>query len=76
MATTIDFRELPYRFLELVTRADAGDEVIVTDGDTPRAILRPLPLPLPRVPGLHPGSMQTSPDFDAPLPDDFWTGQS
>ena len=28
-----------------------------------------------RIPGLHPGAFQMAPDFDAPLPDDFWTGQ-
>ena len=74
MATTIDFRELVSRFLELVTRVDAGDEVIVTDGETPRAIFRPQPSSRPRSPGLHPGAMQTAPDFDAPLPEEFWMG--
>jgi hypothetical protein len=29
-----------------------------------------------RVPGLHPGAIQSAADFDAPLPDDFWTGQT
>jgi hypothetical protein len=29
----------------------------------------------PRLPGLHAGAIQTAPDFDAPLPDDFWAGQ-
>ena len=29
-----------------------------------------------RVLGLHPGSMQMSDDFDAPLPDEFWFGKS
>lgn len=28
-----------------------------------------------RLPGLHPGAMQASEDFDAPLPDEFWTGR-
>lgn len=28
----------------------------------------------PRVPGLHPGAIWASEDFDDPLPDAFWTG--
>jgi len=28
-----------------------------------------------RVAGLHPGAFEPAPDFDAPLPDEFWTGQ-
>ena len=31
--------------------------------------------PKPRVVGLHPGSMEMAPDFDDPLPDEFWFGQ-
>ena len=27
-----------------------------------------------RIPGLHPGSIWMSEDFDAPLPDEFWVG--
>lgn len=35
----------------------------------------PVPVsPKPRVPGLHPGAIWTSEDFDEPLPDEFWTG--
>ena len=29
-----------------------------------------------RVPGLHPGEILTSDDFDQPLPDEFWTGEA
>ena len=25
--------------------------------------------------GLHPGAMEMSPDFDEPLPDEFWLGK-
>jgi hypothetical protein len=28
-----------------------------------------------RIPGLQPGSIWTSQDFDDPLPDTFWTGE-
>jgi len=31
--------------------------------------------PGPRVAELHPGAMEMAPDFDAPLPDEFWLGK-
>lgn len=30
--------------------------------------------PRERMAGLHPGAIVMSPDFDAPLPDEFWLG--
>jgi antitoxin (DNA-binding transcriptional repressor) of toxin-antitoxin stability system len=75
MATTIDIRELPDRFGELVAQAGAGIEVIVTEGGIPRAVLLPLPLARPRVAGLHAGAIDPAPDFDEPLPEEFWTGR-
>jgi antitoxin (DNA-binding transcriptional repressor) of toxin-antitoxin stability system len=76
MATAIDIRELPARLDEVLALASAGGEVILLEGSTPRARLVPLGPPAPRVAGLHPGALQAAPDFDAPLPDDFWAGQS
>ena len=68
---TVDIRELPGRFAELLAE---DQEIIVTDGQVPRAQLIPLPHGQPRIAGLHPGAIQTSDDFDAPLSDAFWTG--
>ena len=70
--TLVDIAELPARFEELVQLAAAGAEVVVTDGDVPRARLLPVPTPapnggVPRVPGLHAGMIRTTADFDAPL---------
>lgn len=31
--------------------------------------------PRERVAGLHPGAIVMAPDFDAPLPDEFWLGK-
>jgi antitoxin (DNA-binding transcriptional repressor) of toxin-antitoxin stability system len=74
--TTIDIKELPARFLEIVSQAATGTDVIVTEGDIPRARLVPLaPVPV-RIPGLHAGAIHTADDFDAPLPEEFWTGIS
>jgi antitoxin (DNA-binding transcriptional repressor) of toxin-antitoxin stability system len=74
--TQVDVRELAGRFAEILAAARAGTEVIVTEGDVPRAKLVPLSLPFPRTPGLHPGSMHAAEDFDAPLSDEFWLGTS
>jgi antitoxin (DNA-binding transcriptional repressor) of toxin-antitoxin stability system len=72
--TTVDYRELASRLDELLSSIELGSEVIVTDGEIPRAKLVPLPQGGTRVPGLHPGSMIASDDFDAPLGDEFWMG--
>jgi antitoxin (DNA-binding transcriptional repressor) of toxin-antitoxin stability system len=72
---TVEISDLPGQFAEIVSLAAAGTEVILTEGNVPRAKLVPLPAPSrPRVLGLHPGAISTAPDFDAPLPDDFWLG--
>jgi antitoxin (DNA-binding transcriptional repressor) of toxin-antitoxin stability system len=75
MATTINIRDLSARFEEAVEVATLGGEVILTDGATTRARLVPCVQPSERVPGLHDGAIVTAPDFDFPLPDDFWAGQ-
>jgi antitoxin (DNA-binding transcriptional repressor) of toxin-antitoxin stability system len=74
MATTIDIRELLARLEEALALAASGGEVILTDGATPRARIVPLGGAGPRVADLHAGAIQAAPDFDAPLPDDFWAG--
>ena len=75
MITTIDIRELPARLEEALAVTAAGGEVILTDGAAPRARIVPCTGASPRVAGLHAGAIQAAPDFDAPLPDDFWIGQ-
>ena len=76
MATTIDIRELPARLNEALALASAGGEVILLDGSSPCARLVPFASAPSRDAGLHPGAIQPTLDFDAPLPEDFWTGQS
>jgi antitoxin (DNA-binding transcriptional repressor) of toxin-antitoxin stability system len=75
MTTAIDIRELPARLEEALAVASAGGEVLLLDGSTPRARLVPFSSASLRMAGLHPGALQPAPDFDAPLPDDFWAGQ-
>jgi antitoxin (DNA-binding transcriptional repressor) of toxin-antitoxin stability system len=76
MSTRIDVRELLGRLSEALAVVSAGGEVLLTDGVSPRVRLVPCAEPGSRVPGLHAGAIQVAPDFDAPLPDDFWTGKS
>lgn len=77
MSTTIEIQELPARWEEALALVSAGGEVLLTEGTIPRARLVPCQAsPGPLVPGLHPGAIEPSADFDAPLPDDFWTGNT
>ena len=75
MTTTLDIRELPTRLEEVLALAASGGEVILTDGAIPRARLVPCGATGPRGAGLHAGAIQPAPDFDAPLPEEFWVGQ-
>ncbi len=75
MPTTIDIGDLPARLDEALAIVAAGEEVVLLDGPTPRARLVPNVRPGQRAAGLHAGAIQPAPDFDAPLPDDFWAGR-
>ena len=71
---TIDIQEKKPELTELLPLVTAGTEIILTEGDTPVARLVPFSGPSStRVPGLHVGSAWMSQDFNAPLPDEFWT---
>lgn len=61
------------KLLELVA---SGLDVVLTEGKSPVARLVPVSRKVkkPRVPGLSKGKIWISPDFDAPLPDEFWLG--
>jgi antitoxin (DNA-binding transcriptional repressor) of toxin-antitoxin stability system len=72
---TVDVLDAQVRLPELLSLVASGTEVILTEGNTPLARLLPIAdLPPPRVAGLHAGAIRISDDFDAPLPDEFWTG--
>jgi len=81
LTETVDLTEAQARLPELVSLAGAGTEGIIADGGTPRARLMPLEATLvparPRTLGLNRGSVVwISDDFDAPLSDEFWSGDS
>jgi prevent-host-death family protein len=74
---TIDVREAQSRFTELVSSVSSGAEVILTQNNLPVARLTPVNVAaMRRVAGLHHGAIWISPDFNDPLPDNFWTGEA
>jgi prevent-host-death family protein len=77
MATkTVDITEAQSSLPELVSLVNTGIEVVLTKNSTPVACIVSIgSSPAARVPGLHPGAIRTSDDFDEPLPDEFWTGK-
>lgn len=73
--STIDVKELPQRLAEVLAQVARGSDVILTDGDKPFARMSPMTGGL-RIPGLGRGSVAyIAPDFDDPLPDEFWLGE-
>ncbi len=75
MTKTIDVAKPDTPLSELVSLALSGIEVVLTQGDKPLVRLVPIePVAPARVAGLNPGAMVARDDFDAPLPDTFWTG--
>lgn len=73
----IDLHQIQPSLKELLSLVQAGTEIILTEGDTALARLIPVASsPSPRVAGLHTGAIWTSDDFDEPLPEEFWTGNS
>jgi len=74
MVKTVDIRDAPHQLTELLSQVAAGSEIILADGSQPLARLVPITSSVTRrVPGLHPGSISVSEDFDEPLSDEFWT---
>jgi len=74
---TIDIADAQGDLAALISLAHAGTEVVLTQADQPVARLVALPAPsATRVPGLHPGAIWTSDDFDEPLPDALWSGEA
>jgi len=58
------------QFKDIVHRVVGGVHVILSENRIPVAHLLPVGV---RMAGLHAGAISTSDDFDAPMPDDFWT---
>ncbi len=74
---TVDLDEAKVRLAELVSLAREGTEIVIEAEGVPLArIVPPGDTAVPRVPGLHRGAIWISDDFDDPLPDEFWLGES
>ncbi len=77
MVKMVDLSDPNTNLGELVTLATSGTQVIVTRSGSPVAKLVPVDAGAHlRVPDLHPGAIQSSDDFDAPFPDEFWAGEA
>jgi prevent-host-death family protein len=76
MSTNIDINQAKKQLSELLELAKAGNEIIISEGDTPVARLIGIPRRngAKRIAGLHQGAVSISHDFNDPLPDEFWTG--
>jgi antitoxin (DNA-binding transcriptional repressor) of toxin-antitoxin stability system len=76
---TIELNDLPTRIGEVLAMVRAGVEVILTEDGEPKAKVEPVAPPPSRQPrrlglGEGRGGYWMAPDFDAPLPDEFWLG--
>ncbi len=76
--TTVDVQEAQTQLSELVSLANAGNDVILAQNNMPVARIVPYKASAmaERIPNLHPDAMVASDDFDEPLPDSFWTGSA
>ena len=68
---TINVAEAKAHLPELIDRAAAGEEIVLSRAGKPRARLMPLPATTAklRVPGKGKGRFRMAHDFDAPLPE-------
>jgi len=74
LTRTVDIREAQTNLQDLLSLVREGTEIVLTAGTTPLARLVPISVStLPRTPGLYKGAIWTSENFDAPLPESFWT---
>lgn len=76
MTQTVSVDEAKNKLPDLLAQAVAGNEVIITEHGTPVVRLVPVGTSTKkkRIPGLNRGTISTSEDFDAVLPDEFWLG--
>ncbi len=69
----VDLNDAEAHFKELVHRVASGLHVILREDQKPIAHILPAGR---RFPGLHSGAIWADDDFDAPLPDGFWSEDS
>ena len=75
MTRTVDIAEAQDHLEELVCSVLNGIEIVIAKNREPIArLVAVAPRAIKRTPGLGKGDAWIAGDFDAPLPDDFWTG--
>ena len=75
MIKTVTVHDAQTQLIKLMSFAMKGNEVIITKDNEPLVRLVPISsTSQPRRAGLSKGKIWISDDFDAPLPDEFWTG--
>ena len=74
--STVSVHEAKTHLSRLLQKVEAGEEVIIARGGEAVAKLVPLAKTMPRVPGRLKGKISMSPDFDDPLPDEFWSAET
>lgn len=71
--TIVPVEEAGARLLELIGLAEQGEEVVIVYENQPKVKLVPIRQTLKkRVFGQHRGKIWLRPDFDEPLPENFW----
>jgi prevent-host-death family protein len=72
--STVSVHEAKTHLSRLLQRVEAGEEVVITRGGEPVACLVAVAPKLPREAGRLKQAIEIREDFEAPLPDAFWTG--
>lgn len=76
MSKIVDISEAKTQLDQLLALAIEGTEVIIVKDRQPLVRLVPAGTSAkPRIAGLNKGEIWVSEDFNAPLPDEFWTGK-
>jgi len=73
LTKTVDIKKKPPDLKALLSLVAEGTEIVLTDNNTPIARLVQIGK---RVAGLHAGDILIGKNFDEPLPDEFWTGNT
>ena len=73
---TVNVAKVEKQLAELLAIIEHGSEIVIAQNGKPIARLASV-TPITkkkRIAGLNRGTIWTSDDFDAPLPDEFWLG--
>ncbi len=75
MTKAVTINEAKSQLQKLLSFAEKGNEIIITQNNKPLARLVPVSSTSEsRIAGLNRGKMSTGDDFDLPLKDEYWLG--